>query len=117
MRRLRMLHSSPQQVLVRAVARIAPHVEVKSTKLGAKSVPVPFPISPRRRVFLALKWIIEAARKKSGTRRLGKNRSMIQCLVWELRQAIRRKGEPRKKRILLHKMALKARPYARLRWW
>jgi len=97
------------QILMQALENVAPRVEVKNRRVGGASYKVPVEIRPTRRFGLAAKWLIDAARARSG-------KSMIQRLADELVQACRKEGAAIKKHVEMHRMAEANRMFAHLRY-
>ena len=73
-------------------------VEVKSRRVGGATYQVPMEVRPSRRTALALRWLVEAAKKRS-------EKSMVQRLASELADAAEGKGNAVKKRDEVHRMA------------
>ena len=85
-------------VFLGAVDNVKPHVEVRSKRVGGATYQVPSPVAPRRRQTLAIRWILEVCRVKSG-------KSMSDRLADELLAAFRREGAAMTKRDNVHRMA------------
>jgi small subunit ribosomal protein S7 len=77
---------------------VKPYVEVTSVRVGGANYQVPSPVDERRGYALAIRWVINAAQKRSG-------RSMIEKLAEELFDAANHRGVAIKKREDTHKMA------------
>ncbi|AEI75074.1 30S ribosomal protein S7 [Candidatus Moranella endobia PCVAL] len=92
-----------------ALANVRPTVEVKSRRVGGSTYQVPVEVRPVRRNALAMRWIIEAARKRS-------DQSMVLRLVNELYDATENKGNAVKKREEVHRMADANKAFAHYRW-
>jgi len=90
----------PSAVLVfdQAVKNVMPQVEVKSKRVGGGNYQVPLPVRGDRRFFLALHWLINAARAKKG-------KPMAQKLAEEISLALINEGDSIKKRNDVHRMA------------
>lgn len=95
----------PVELFETAIKNVSPAVEVKARRVGGSTYQVPIEVTPRRRVQLAIRWIIAAARAKQGS-------SMAQRLANELTDAINGAGEAMKKREDVHKMAEANRAFA-----
>lgn len=80
------------------INNVKPYVEVKSVRVGGANYQVPSPVDERRGFALATRWVIDAAKKRSG-------RSMIEKLSEELFEAANNRGVAVKKREDTHKMA------------
>lgn len=88
-----------------AVKNVMPIQEVRSRRVGGATYQVPMPVKHDRAEALALKWIVEAARKKSG-------KTMIERLFDEVKNASANMGDAMKKREDTHKMAESNRAFA-----
>ena len=101
-----------QQVLaifVEALDHIRPTVEVKSRRVGGSTYQVPVEVRPARRDTLAMRWLVEAARKRG-------EKSMAQRLAGELLDASDNKGSAVRKREEVHRMAEANKAFAHYRW-
>lgn len=92
-----------------ALDNVRPSVEVKSRRVGGSTYQVPVEVRPVRRNALAMRWIVDAARKRS-------DKSMIQRLANELFDATENKGAAVKKREDVHKMSEANKAFAHFRW-
>jgi small subunit ribosomal protein S7 len=92
-----------------ALDNVAPAVEVRSRRVGGATYQVPVEVRPERRQALAIRWIIQAARDRSG-------HSMTEKLSAELLDAFNRRGNAVKKREDTHKMAESNKAFAHYRW-
>jgi len=97
------------QVFETAVENVKPNVEVRSRRVGGANYQVPMQVNPRRQQSLAIRWIIHAARAKTG-------RPMAQRLADELVAAYRREGDAMKKREEVHRMADANKAFAHFAW-
>ena len=86
------------KVFADALENVKPLVEVKSRRVGGATYQVPMEVRPERRQALAIRWIIEAAQKRSES-------TMTERLANELLDALANKGAAVKKREDTHKMA------------
>lgn len=86
------------KVFNEAIENVKPMVEVKSRRVGGATYQVPMEVRSDRRQALAIRWIIEAAQKRSET-------TMTDRLANELLDAVANKGSAVKKREDTHKMA------------
>ena len=86
------------KVFAEALDNVKPLVEVKSRRVGGATYQVPMEVRADRRQALAIRWIIEAAQKRSET-------TMTERLANELLDALANKGSAVKKREDTHKMA------------
>ena len=89
---------NPLEVFNQALQNVRPVVEVKSRRVGGANYQVPVEVRQIRRTALAMRWLREAARKRS-------EKSMGQRLAGELAEAAEGRGGAMKKREEVHKMA------------
>ncbi|AAZ41192.1 30S ribosomal subunit protein S7 [Candidatus Blochmanniella pennsylvanica str. BPEN] len=92
-----------------ALNNVRPVVEVKSRRVGGSTYQVPVEVRLVRRNTLAMRWIIEAARKRN-------DKSMELRLASELLDAIEGKGHAVKKREEIHRIAESNKAFAHYRW-
>ena len=97
------------EVFGQAIRNTLPMVEVKSRRVGGATYQVPTEVRPDRRLALAMRWIISAARSRSG-------RPMAERLAAELSEAARGQGTAVKRREDLYRMAEANRAFAHYRW-
>jgi small subunit ribosomal protein S7 len=97
------------EVFMTAMNNIKPMVEVKSRRVGGANYQVPVEVRPIRRVALAMRWLKEAARKRS-------EKSMAQRLANELLEAFEGRGGAMKKRDEVHRMAEANRAFSHFRF-
>ena len=97
------------EVFLKAIDNVKPLVEVKSRRVGGATYQVPVEIRDSRREALAMRWIIEAARKRSG-------HGMADTLSAELLDAFNNTGTAFKKKEDTHKMAEANKAFAHFRW-
>src|SRR5690606_5420973 len=97
------------EVVEKALANISPAVEVKSRRVGGSTYQVPVEVRASRRVALAMRWLIDAARKR------GEN-TMPRKLAAELLDAAESRGGAVKKREETHRMAEANKAFAHYRW-
>jgi small subunit ribosomal protein S7 len=107
--RNRMKDINPIQVFETAVENVKPAVEVRSKRVGGATYQVPMQVNRVRQQSLSIRWIIGAARSKSG-------RAMQQRLAEELMAAFRREGEAMTKRENTIKMADSNKAFAHFAW-
>ena len=81
-----------------AIEKASPGVEVKSRRVGGATYQVPVEVRPNRQLALAMRWLVEAARKRG-------EKSMTARLAGELMDASEERGSAVKKREDTHKMA------------
>ncbi len=99
----------PLEVLDSALENVAPMVEVKSRRVGGATYQVPIEVRATRRQALAMRWLIEAARKRG-------EKSMNLKLAGELLDASEQRGSAVKKREDTHRMAEANKAFAHYRW-
>ena len=99
----------PLEVLDKALDNVRPMVEVKSRRVGGATYQVPVEVRPKRRQTLAMRWIIDAARKRG-------EKSMPSRLAGELLDAVEQRGTAVKKREDTHRMAEANKAFAHYRW-
>ena len=102
-------NAEPLGVLEKALNNVAPAVEVKSRRVGGATYQVPVEVRPSRRMALAMRWTIEAARKRGES-------SMPKKLAAELSEAAENRGGAVKKREETHRMAEANKAFAHYRW-
>lgn len=96
-----------------AVRNVQPLLECRRCRVAGTSHQVPAIVSEKRGESLAVRWIIESARK----RRKNTGLKISQCLAQELADAYGKQGRPRQRRDQSHKLASGNRGYLRYRWW
>jgi len=99
----------PIKVFNNAINNIRPNLEVRSRRVGGATYQVPVEVKTKRSHTLALRWLLEATRKR-------KNKTMSDKLFNELMDASQKKGSAIKKREDTHKMAESNKAFAHYRW-
>ena len=99
----------PINIFNEAINNIRPTVEVRSRRVGGATYQVPVEVKSNRSQALALRWILDASRKR-------KNKTMAEKLSFELLDAYQRKGSAIKKKEDTHKMAESNKAFAHFRW-
>jgi small subunit ribosomal protein S7 len=99
----------PVEVFGLAINNVKPVVEVKSRRVGGANYQVPVEVRPSRRLALSMRWIREAARKRS-------EKSMDQRLATELLEASEGRGAAMKKREEVHRMAEANKAFSHFRF-
>jgi small subunit ribosomal protein S7 len=99
----------PVEVFGLAINNVKPLVEVKSRRVGGANYQVPVEVRPSRRLALSMRWIREAARKRS-------EKSMDQRLATELLEAAEGRGSAMKKREEVHRMAEANKAFSHFRF-
>ena len=97
------------EVFEQAIRNTMPMLQVKARRVGGATYQVPVEVRPERRLTLAMRWLIVAARAKSG-------RPMSERLAAELMEASRGQGTAVKRREDLHRMAEANRAFVHYRW-
>ena len=105
----RRVGQDPLTVLKRAVDNIRPQVEVRSRRVGGSSYQVPVEVRPRRANSLAIRWLVNFARKR-------KENAMAERLANEILDASNNTGSAVKRREDIHKMAESNKAFAHYRW-
>jgi small subunit ribosomal protein S7 len=105
----RMPDLEPIDVFNQAIEHVKPTVEVRSKRVGGATYQVPMQVNRTRQQSLAIRWIIDAARKKAG-------RPMFLRLADEFMAAYRREGEAMTKRENTTKMAESNKAFAHFAW-
>jgi small subunit ribosomal protein S7 len=99
----------PIQVLKKAIDNIRPQVEVRSRRVGGSSYQVPVEVRPRRAQTLAVRWLVDYARRR-------REHTMAERLANEILDASNRTGAAVKRREDVHKMAESNKAFAHYRW-
>ena len=101
--------TEPVALFHQALENVAPHVEVRSRRVGGATYQVPVDVRPDRRQALAIRWLIAAARNRNET-------TMVDRLSGELMDAANNRGSAVKKREDTHRMAEANRAFSHYRW-
>lgn len=99
----------PLVVFEEAMENVRPRVEVKSRRVGGATYQVPVEVRPERRNALAIRWIINNSKGRSG-------QTMSERLAAELLDAFNNRGASVKKKDDTHKMAEANKAFAHYRW-
>ena len=102
----------PLQVFDKALQNVAPKVEVRAKRIGGANYQVPVEVRADRKNALAIRWIIEAARKRSNK----EFHKFEEKLAAEISAAANGEGEATKKKEVMHKQAEANRAFAHFRW-
>jgi small subunit ribosomal protein S7 len=100
---------APVTDLEHAVRNVTPQLKVKSRRVGGATYQVPVEVDPKVGLSLAIRWLVESARARSG-------KSMAEKLAAELSDAAKGQGVTVKKRDDTHRMAEANRAFAHYRW-
>ena len=98
------------EVFTKALENVKPVLETKGRRVGGANYQVPMEIRPERRQTLAIRWIVDFARKRSG------ERGMEAKLAGEIMDAANETGASIKRRDELHRMAEANKAFAHYRW-
>ncbi len=101
--------SDPLPTLKRAIDNVRPTLEVRSRRVGGSTYQVPVEVRPRRAQTLAVRWLVEFARKR-------RESTMSERLANEILDAANRTGAATKRREDVHKMAESNKAFAHYRW-
>ncbi|OHA49484.1 MAG: 30S ribosomal protein S7 [Candidatus Terrybacteria bacterium RIFCSPLOWO2_01_FULL_58_14] len=104
------LEREPSEVLNAAIEHTSPVIEVRSRRVGGATYQVPREVRGERRLQLALRWIVSAARGHK------KRHSMAEALAEELLLAAKGEGSAVKRKDDMHKMAEANRAFAHFAW-
>jgi len=100
---------NPLELFDKAVRNVLPSLEVRSRRIGGANYQVPQPVRPERKIQLAFRWIINAAKSKKG-------KPMAVKLAEELMLAANNEGAAIKKKLDTHRMAEANRAFAHFSW-
>ena len=103
------LRRPPVEMFKEALSNVTPAVEVRSRRVGGATYQVPVEVRPDRKMALAMRWIINAARARNET-------TMVDRLSGELMDAAQNRGAAVKKREDTHRMAEANRAFSHYRW-
>ncbi len=103
------LKEDPLNAFTKAIENIKPLLEVRPRRVGGATYQVPIEVRPSRGITLAMRWILKAARSRTG-------KPMSERLAEELILAGKKEGSAFKKRMDTHKMAESNRAFAHYRW-
>lgn len=101
--------SEPMEVFDQALKNATPLLQVKSRRVGGATYQVPIEVRPERGMALAMRWLIDSSRARSG-------RSMAEKLAPEMIDASQGQGAAVKKRQDTHKMAEANKAFAHYKW-
>jgi small subunit ribosomal protein S7 len=103
------LRREPVEVFHEALDNVKPSVEVRSRRVGGATYQVPVEVRPERREALAIRWLIDASKKRN-------ENTMEERLAGELVDAMNGRGTAVKKREDTHKMADANKAFSHYRW-
>jgi len=99
----------PLETFETAIRNVAPLMEVRSRRVGGANYQVPREVPQQRRVSLAYRWLINAARNKKG-------KPMAEKLANEILMAVKNEGDAIKKKDDMHRMADSNKAFAHFAW-
>ena len=99
----------PLEIFNQAINNIKPTVEVRSRRVGGATYQVPVEVKSKRSQALALRWLVDASRKR-------KNKNMSDKIFIEIYDAYQNRGSAIKKKEDTHKMAESNKAFAHFRW-
>lgn len=102
----------PLKVFETALSQVGPKMEVRPKRVGGASYQVPIEVRGDRRLSLAIRWVIEAARKRSNK----EYHTFSEKLAAELLDIMQNQGEAVRKRDAVHRMAEANRAFSHFRW-
>ncbi len=102
----------PLEVFEKAVQSVAPRQEVKARRVGGASYQVPIEVRGDRKITLAIRWLIEAAKARSSS----EYHRFSEKLAAELFDAIQNQGAAVKKRDTMHRSAEANKAFAHFKW-
>ncbi|HVZ58496.1 MAG TPA: 30S ribosomal protein S7 [Patescibacteria group bacterium] len=102
----------PMQLFERAIQNVGPKIEVKARRIGGANFQVPTEVRHDRRMALALRWIVEAARKRSNK----EYHTIAEKLAAEFLAAANNEGDAIRKRDTTLKQAEANKAFAHFRW-
>ena len=104
--------NDPLEMFEKAIQNVSPKLEVKARRVGGASYQIPSEVRPERRLSLAIRWLIEAARKRSNK----EYHTFAEKLAQELLDANQNLGEAVRKRDLMQKNAEANRAFASFKY-
>ena len=107
--KLKAKNQDPLKVFNSAIGNVRPNLEVRSRRVGGATYQVPVEVKSNRSQALALRWLLDASRKR-------KNKTMAEKLFYEIMDASQNKGSAVKKREDTHRMAESNKAFAHFRW-
>ena len=107
--RIKTKNQDPIKIFNTAVSNVRPNLEVRSRRVGGATYQVPVEVKSKRAQALAIRWLVESARKR-------KDKHMSDKIFNELYDAYEKKGAAVKKREDVHKMAESNKAFAHFRW-
>lgn len=100
----------PLEVFLEAIDNLKPSVEVRSRRVGGATYQIPVDVRPKRKLSLAIKWLIDAACKRNDTK------GITNKLSKEILDSFNKRGNAHKKKEDTHKMAEANKAFSHYRW-
>jgi small subunit ribosomal protein S7 len=104
--------ADPMKILYKAISNVAPSLEVKPRRLGGASYLVPQEVRKERKLYLALNWMVDAARAKSNK----EFHSFEDKLLTEILDASNNQGQAMNKKLQAEKLAEANKAFSHLKW-
>lgn len=104
--------ADPIMIFEKALSNVGPKQEVKAKRVGGASYQIPMEVRPERRISLAMRWIVDAARKRSNK----DYKVFEEKLAAELMDASNEQGEAVRKRDAVLRMAQANRAFSHFKW-
>ena len=102
-------NEDPLKIFNTAISNVKPNLECRSRRVGGATYQVPVEVKAKRAQALAIRWLIDSARKR-------KDKNMSDKIFNELYDAYEKKGAAVKKKEDVHKMAESNKAFAHFRW-
>ena len=106
------IKKTPLEVLDMVVDAVTPQMEVRSLRVGGAAYQVPMPVRPKRGFSLAVRWLVQEARKRSNK----EFHSFAEKLVAEMTDALNNQGGSIQRKNTSHRMADANKAFAHFRW-
>ncbi len=103
------LNTDPVEFTTKVIDNIRPALEIKSRRVGGSNYQVPVPVTPQRQETLAVRWLIDIARKKTGA-------PFKDLLKKEMIATYKGEGDAIKKKQDVERMAEANKAFAHFRW-
>lgn len=103
---------NPVEFFHKAIDNVTPKVEVRARRVGGANYQVPVEVRSERKTALAIRWLVEAARKRSNK----EFKTFEEKLAAEFKAAVAGEGEAMRKKDVMHKQADANKAFAHFRW-
>jgi small subunit ribosomal protein S7 len=107
---LNLLDKNAADILISSIQNVEPLMEMRSIRVKGRNYQVPVPLLKSRRTSLAIKWVIDSAKKK-------KNKRLSHKIKDEILLAYQHQGDSIKKKISIHDASLANRAFVHYRWF